>query len=52
MIVNGKEAETGPLAGFPTVTFAVPALAIKFSGTTAVSCVALTNVVASGEPFQ
>src|SRR5579871_1304954 len=35
-----------------TVMLAEPALAIRLAGTCAVSCVALTNVVASGEPFH
>src|SRR5262249_15023049 len=34
------------------VTNAVPALASKFAGTAAVSCVALTNVVVNAVPFH
>jgi hypothetical protein len=34
------------------VTAAVPAVWIKLAGTTAVSCVELTNVVANAEAFQ
>jgi hypothetical protein len=37
---------------FTTVMEAVPALAMRMAGTTAVSCVAETNVVASADPFQ
>ena len=35
-----------------TPTEAVPAVAIRFAGTAAVSCVAETKVVLSGDPFQ
>src|SRR5579883_330800 len=35
-----------------TVTEAVPGCAIRFAGTDAVSCVVLTNVVASEDPFH
>jgi hypothetical protein len=38
--------------GFTTVIEAVPAVAMSDAGTVAVSCVAETNVVASGVPFQ
>jgi hypothetical protein len=35
-----------------TVIEAVPAVAIRAAGTVALSCVAETNVVANGVPFQ
>ena len=35
-----------------TAIVAVPEVAIRLAGTEAVSCVALTNVVVSGVPFQ
>ncbi len=35
-----------------TVILAVPAVAIRDAGTVALSCVADTNVVANGVPFQ
>src|SRR5438093_12620278 len=41
-----------PGVGFTTVIDAVPATAIFAAGTVAVSCELLTNVVASGVPFQ
>src|SRR4029077_4942944 len=41
-----------PPHGVATVIEAVPAVAISAAGTVAVSCVAETNVVASGLPFQ
>ena len=41
-----------PPHGVTTVIEAVPAVAIRAAGTVAVSCVPLTNVVASGLPFQ
>jgi hypothetical protein len=41
-----------PPHGVTTVTEAVPAVVIRAAGTVAVSCVAETNVVASGLPFQ
>jgi hypothetical protein len=48
-----KVAAADELApGFVTTTLAVPAAAIRLAGTAAVSCVALTNVVASAVPFQ
>ncbi len=37
---------------FTTVMLAFPALAIKFTGTAAVNCVGLTNVVTSAAPFH
>jgi len=40
------------VAQVPTVTEAVPGVAMSAAGTVALSCVALTNVVASGLPFQ
>jgi hypothetical protein len=40
------------VAQVPTVTEAVPGVAMSVAGTVAVSCVAETNVVASGLPFQ
>ena len=40
------------VAQVPTVTEAVPGVAMSAAGTVAVSCVAETNVVASGLPFQ
>ena len=40
------------VAQVPTVIEAVPAVAMRAAGTVAVSCVAETNVVASGLPFQ
>lgn len=39
-------------AQLPTLIEAVPAVAIRAAGTVAVSCVAETNVVVSGLPFQ
>jgi hypothetical protein len=53
-IVNVAGLDVTPPHGFgvTTVTGAVPAVAIKEAGTVAVSCVAETNVVASGLPFQ
>src|SRR6185503_1078086 len=50
-IVNTAGAETVPLAG-ATVTFAVPGEAMRDADTGAVSCVALTKVVGSGDPFH
>ena len=41
-----------PPHGVTTVTEAVPAVAMRAAGTVAVSCVAETNVVVSGFPFQ
>src|SRR5436190_4849949 len=41
-----------PPHGLTTVIEAVPAVAMRPAGTVAVSCVAETNVVASGLPFQ
>jgi hypothetical protein len=38
--------------GFTTVIGAVPAVAMSEAGTVAVSCVADTNIVANGLPFQ
>src|SRR5580704_11128357 len=52
-IVNGATAEVPPPgAGFVTVTFAVPAVAISLAKIDAVSCIELTNVVTRGLPFQ
>jgi hypothetical protein len=52
-IVNVCAPEAPPPGvGFNTVTIAVPALAISLTGTAAVSCVALTNVVVSAVPFH
>jgi hypothetical protein len=41
-----------PPHGVRTVIDAVPAVAMRAAGTVAVSCVAETNVVPSGLPFQ
>jgi hypothetical protein len=41
-----------PPAGVTTVTWAVPLAATSAAGTTAVSCVEETKVVARAEPFQ
>jgi len=41
-----------PGAGFDTVTWAVPAVAISVAGIAADSCVALANVVVRADPFQ
>jgi hypothetical protein len=41
-----------PPHGVTTVIEAVPAVAMRAAGTVAVSCVAETNVVANGVPFQ
>jgi hypothetical protein len=41
-----------PPGGFTTVTCAVPLVATSVLGTTAVSCVEETKVVARAEPFQ
>lgn len=41
-----------PGAAFTTVTFAVPAVVRSPTGTAAVICVALTNVVTKATPFQ
>jgi hypothetical protein len=41
-----------PGAGFVTVTWAVPAVAISAAAIVAVSCVVLTNVVKCALPFQ
>jgi hypothetical protein len=41
-----------PPHGVTTVIEAVPAVAMRAAGTVAVSCVAETNVVVSGVPFQ
>jgi hypothetical protein len=41
-----------PPHGLTTVMEAVPGVAIRAAGTVAVTCVAETNVVASGLPFQ
>ena len=52
-MVNVTGLDVAPAhVGFTTVTEAVPAVAIRAAGTVAVSCVAETNVVASGLPFQ
>jgi len=50
-IVNVIEFDVPP-HGVTTVIDAVPAVAMSAAGTVAVSCVAETNVVASGLPFQ
>src|SRR5580704_1521517 len=53
VIVNVEAAEVPPPgAGFVTVTFAVPAVAMSLARIAAVSCVELPNVVARGLPFQ
>jgi len=53
LIVNVIAADTPPPgAEFNTVTAAVPPTAISMAGTTAVSCVPLTTVVASATPFH
>ena len=49
-IVNGSELEVPN--ELDTVTFAEPENAVSVGGIAAVSWVALTNVVARGEPFQ
>jgi hypothetical protein len=41
-----------PGVGFNTVTESIPAVAKSPTGTTAVNCVALTNVVTSDIPFH
>jgi len=52
-IVNVAGVDVAPAhVGFTTVIEAVPAVAMRAAGTMAVSCVAETNVVASGLPFQ
>src|SRR5689334_15759065 len=51
LIVNVSAFEA-VLPGFTTITLAVPTLAIRLAGTVAVSCVALTKLVVSGEPFH
>ena len=43
MVLNWKDSELEvTLPGLTTVTLALPGLAIKFAGTAAVNCVALT----------
>src|SRR4029077_4307746 len=49
-MVKGRAFDVAPSAG--TVTLAVPAAARSAAGTRAVTCDALTKVVASGVPFQ
>jgi len=52
-IVNVSAAEVPPPgAGFTTVTFAVPALAMSAEAMEAVSCILLTKVVVRAEPFH
>src|SRR5665213_261931 len=51
VMVNTVAFELAP-PEFASVTFAVPAVAIRLAGTAAVTCVALTNVVTSAVPFQ
>lgn len=51
LMVKPRLAEAAP-PGFATETLAVPAACSSAAGTVAVSCVVLTNVVASGEPFH
>ena len=46
------DAAEATLPGFTTVTVADPADAVRAAGTVAVSCVALTQVVASVVPFH
>ena len=53
LIVNVIAADAPPPgAGFNTVIAAVPPAAMSMAGTTAVSCVPLTTVVASATPFH
>jgi len=53
LIVNVIAADAPPPgAGFNTVSAAVPPAAMSMAGTTAVSCVPLTTVVASATPFH
>ena len=47
-----KVAEFDVVAAFETVIAAVPGNAVSAAVIAAVSCVALTNVVGRGEPFQ
>src|ERR1700756_1030463 len=49
-MVNGRELKVSP--GATTVTCTESAVAIRFAGTEAVSCAALTNVVDTGVPFH
>src|SRR6267142_2809074 len=49
-IVKGDESEVA--VGVDTVMFTVPGRVMSASEISAVSCVALTNVVGRGEPFQ
>ena len=51
LIVNVTAFDVPP-QGVTTVIDAVPAVAMRAAGTVAVSCVAETNVVPSGLPFQ
>ena len=50
LIVNVAAPDVAPHP--PTVIEAVPGVAMSAAGTVAVSCLELTNVVASGVPFQ
>jgi hypothetical protein len=50
-IVKTRTLETAP-PGLETVMAAESAVLDKLAGTEAVNCVALTNPVASGEPFH
>lgn len=50
LIVNVKAFDVWLAVTFLTETAALPAASTKEAGTTAVSCVALTKVVANGEP--
>ena len=50
LIVKLTAFETAPPPA--AVMLALPAAAIRFAGTVALNCVALMDVVASGEPFH
>jgi hypothetical protein len=60
LVIEGTDgalmAKTDAVDGFPpefaTVILALPLLAIRLADTAAVTCVALTKVVTSAEPFQ
>src|SRR5207249_4118769 len=53
LVMNVRAADVPPPgAGLNTVTEAVPGVATSTAGMAAVSCVALTNVVVRGAPFQ
>jgi len=51
LILNARALEA-VLAGFTTVTLALPVFVIRLPGTAAVNCVPFTKVVESGVPFH